>query len=82
MAEELVRLEIPAQPAFVGVARSVVATVATTVDGIDDAAGGLSAEAIAEQGWGLQLMTALVDDVDFTRTDGATGVTLRVKLQP
>jgi len=127
MAEELVRLEIPALPAFVGVARSVVATVATTVDGIDDdrledlrlavseactnaidghideasrvvlrcvlddealdvhiddAAGGLSAEAIAEQGWGLQLMTALVDDVDFTRTDGATGVTLRVKLQP
>jgi serine/threonine-protein kinase RsbW len=127
MEEELVRLEIPAQPAFVGVARSVVATVATTVDGIDDdrlddlrlavseactnaidghtddtsrvvlrcvlgdealdvhiddAAGGLSAEAIAEQGWGLQLMTALVDDVDFTRADGATGVTLRVKLQP
>jgi serine/threonine-protein kinase RsbW len=127
MEEELVRLEIPAQPAFVGVARSVVATVATTVDGIDDdrlddlrlavseactnameghtddtsrvvlrcvlgdealdvhiddAAGGLSAEAIAEQGWGLQLMTALVDDVDFTRSDGATGVTLRVKLQP
>ena len=33
---ELVRLEIPAQPAFVGVARSVVATVAGSVDGIDD----------------------------------------------
>jgi serine/threonine-protein kinase RsbW len=33
---ELVRLEIPAQPAFVGVARSVVAAVAGAVDGIDD----------------------------------------------
>ena len=30
------RLDIPAQPAFVGVARAVVATVATTVEGIDD----------------------------------------------
>ena len=33
---ELVRLEIPAQPAFVGVVRSVVAAVAGSVDGIDD----------------------------------------------
>jgi len=33
---ELVRLEIPAQPAFVGVVRSVVAAVASAVDGIDD----------------------------------------------
>lgn len=33
---ELVRLEIPAQPAFVGVARSVVAAVASALDGIDD----------------------------------------------
>ena len=33
---ELVRLEIPAQPAFVGVARSVVAAVASSIDGIDD----------------------------------------------
>ena len=33
---ELVRLEIPALPAFVGVARVVVASVSTTVDGIDD----------------------------------------------
>lgn len=33
---ELVRLEIPAQPAFVGVARSVVAAVASSLDGIDD----------------------------------------------
>lgn len=34
--DELVRLEIPAVPAYVGVARTVVATVATSVDGIDD----------------------------------------------
>lgn len=34
--KELVRLEIPALPAFVGVARVVVASVSTTVDGIDD----------------------------------------------
>jgi serine/threonine-protein kinase RsbW len=33
---ELVRLDIPAQPAFVGVARTVVAAVATSVTGIDD----------------------------------------------
>ena len=33
---ELVRLEIPAQPAFVGVVRSVVAAVAGAVEGIDD----------------------------------------------
>ena len=33
---ELVRLEVPAQPAFVGVARSVVAAVASAIDGIDD----------------------------------------------
>jgi serine/threonine-protein kinase RsbW len=32
----LVRLELPAQPAFVGVARSVVAAVASALDGIDD----------------------------------------------
>jgi serine/threonine-protein kinase RsbW len=31
-----VRLEIPAQPAFVGVVRSVVAAVAGAVEGIDD----------------------------------------------
>ncbi len=35
-SHELVRLEIPALPAFVGVARVVVASVSTTVDGIDD----------------------------------------------
>lgn len=33
---ELVCLELPAQPAFVGVARSVVAAVASALDGIDD----------------------------------------------
>jgi serine/threonine-protein kinase RsbW len=31
-----VRLEIPAQPAFVGVARSVVAAIAGALEGIDD----------------------------------------------
>lgn len=36
MPHELVRLEIPALPAFVGVARTVVAAVATSVPGIDD----------------------------------------------
>ncbi|HWH33923.1 MAG TPA: ATP-binding protein [Acidimicrobiales bacterium] len=34
--DELVRLEIPALPAFVGVARTVVAAVATSIPGIDD----------------------------------------------
>ena len=127
MAEELVCLDIPALPAFVGVARSVVATVATTIEGIDDdrlddlrlavseactnavdghndaarrvvlrcvlddvalavhihdASGTFSAETIAEQGWGLQLITALVDDVSFSRDNGATGVTLRMNLAP
>ncbi|MBW8827393.1 MAG: ATP-binding protein [Acidobacteria bacterium] len=33
---ELVCLDIPAQPAFVGVARSVIATVATAIEGIGD----------------------------------------------
>jgi serine/threonine-protein kinase RsbW len=124
-AEELVRLDIPALPAFVGVARSVVATVATSVEGIDDdrledlrlavseactnavegrdgdghrvvlsctvddghldvriedATDGFSAEAIAERGWGLQLITALVDDVVFSRDGGGTAVSLRMTL--
>jgi serine/threonine-protein kinase RsbW len=123
--EELVRLDIPALPAFVGVARSVVATVATSVEGIDDdrlddlrlavseactnavegreagshrvvlrcvlddehfdvhiedASDGFSAEAIAERGWGLQLITALVDDVSFAREGNGTSVTLRMAL--
>ena len=126
MADELLRLDIPALPAFVGVARSVVATLATTVDGIDDdrledlrlavseactnavegptdagsrvvlrcvlddealdvhiddAAGGLSAESIAERGWGLQLINALVDDVTFERVGTGTAVTLRMNLE-
>lgn len=125
--EELVRLDIPALPAFVGVARSVVATVATSVEGIDDdrlddlrlavseactnavedradgehrvvlrclldethleiriedASDGFSAETIAERGWGLQLITALVDDVAFAREDGGTAVRLRMELEP
>lgn len=124
--EELVCLDIPALPAFVGVARSVVATVATSIEGLDDdrlddlrlavseactnavdgrgegdhrvvlrclvdeehldvriedASNGFSAEAIARSGWGLQLITALVDDVAFSREDGGTAVTLRMKLQ-
>lgn len=33
---ELVRLEVPAVPAFVGVARSVVAAVASAMEGIDE----------------------------------------------
>ena len=126
MAEELVRLDIPALPAFVGVARSVVGTVAATVERLDDdrlddlrlavseattnaveghdgdqrvvlrclladdtfdvtifdPAGSLAAASIAEQGWGLQLITALVDDVTFVSEDGGTGVTLRVALEP
>ena len=126
-AEELVRLDIPALPAFVGVARSVVATVATSVEGLDDdrledlrlavseactnavedrvagdhrvvlsctldddalevriedATDGFSAEAIAERGWGLQLINALVDDVAFSRDNGGTAVTLRMTLAP
>jgi anti-sigma regulatory factor (Ser/Thr protein kinase) len=125
--EELVRLDIPALPAFVGVARSVVTTVATSVEGIgddrlddlrlavseactnavdgreagdhrvvlrcmlsddhldvriEDVTDGFSAEAIAERGWGLQLITALVDDVSFSRDGGGTAVTLRMDLQP
>jgi len=124
-AQELVRLDIPALPAFVGVARSVVTTVATTVEGIDDdrlddlrlavseactnavedregrdhrvvlrcvlddeeltvriedVSNGFSAEAIAERGFGLQLITALVDDVEFSREGAGTAVTLRVTL--
>ncbi|HUF32913.1 MAG TPA: ATP-binding protein [Acidimicrobiales bacterium] len=33
---ELVRLEIPALPAFVGVARTVIVAIATSIEGIDD----------------------------------------------
>lgn len=34
--DELVHLEIPARPAFVGIARSVIAAAASSVEGIDD----------------------------------------------
>ncbi|MEX2658746.1 MAG: ATP-binding protein [Acidimicrobiales bacterium] len=135
--KELIRLEIPALPAFVGVARVVVASVATTVDGIDDGRledlriavseactnavevhlaegrqkrvvlrcvldgdaleihiedsgsgfgdGGdpdhgrvRGAEEDAERGWGLQLIRALVDDVEFSSADGGTGTSVRL----
>jgi anti-sigma regulatory factor (Ser/Thr protein kinase) len=49
---------------------------------IEDATDGFSAEAIAERGWGLQLITALVDDVAFSRDGGGTAVTLRMSLEP
>lgn len=127
VATELVRLEIPAQPAFVGVARSVVAAVAATVVGLDedrledlrlavseacttaveahrDGAGGahvvlvcaegasslevtiedegdgFDPEAQSEEGYGLQLIQALVDEVTFGRTASGTEVRLRVDL--
>lgn len=124
MTTELVRLDIPAQPAFVGVARSVIATVATAIEGLDDdrledlrlavseactnavEAGGsrrvvlrasqedhhlevvieaagraLGSEGMAANGFGLQLLTALVDDVEFIDGDGGdTAVRLRMAL--
>jgi len=137
-AKELVRLEIPALPAFVGVARVVVASVSTTVDGIDEdrledlriavseactnaveaqtgdgqqrvvlrcvlkgdalevhveddgpgfdpsddqPAGGDGLADGAEQGWGLQLIRALVDDVDFSTAEGGTRTSVRLLLR-
>lgn len=133
---ELVRLEIPALPAFVGVARVVVATVSTTVDGIDDdrledlrlavseactnaveahLADGVDQRVVlrcvldgdalevhvegsgpprpvrtpaedehldegAEQGWSLQLIRALVDEVDYSTTAGA-GAAVRLSVR-
>ena len=137
MPAELVRLEIPAEPAFVGVARTVVGAVVTSVDGIDDdrledlriavseactnaveaspaagssgrvvlrcmvddarlevriegvsgplagdeapaapGAGGAEAGLRAEQGWGLQLIRALVDAVEFTSNGSGSAVRL------
>lgn len=130
--QELVRLEIPALPAFVGVARVVVASVSTTVDGIDgdrlealriavseactnaveagdgrqrvvlrcvlkddalevhveddgpgfersqDQGSGDHLDDGAERGWGLQLIRALVDDVDFSTAEGGTGTSVRL----
>jgi anti-sigma regulatory factor (Ser/Thr protein kinase) len=140
---ELVRLEIPPLPAFVGVARVVIASAATTADGLDDGqledlgiavseactnavasqrgeqdgervvvrctlgvdalevhiegigSGFDSHEPIdvsssdeehldeaAEQGWGIQLIRALVDDVSFSTTgDGRPAVRLLVQLR-
>src|SRR5258705_4924663 len=119
---ELVPLDIPAQPAFVGVARSVIVTVATAIEGLDDdrledlrlavseactnavesggservllrasqedhhlevvieAAGqSLGSEGMAANGLGLQLLTALVDDVEFIDGPGRdTAVRLRI----
>lgn len=127
VATELVRLEIPAQPAFVGVARSVVASVAATVVGLEedrledlrlavseacttaveahregsggahvvlvctegadfleveilDEGEGFDPEAQREEGYGLQLIQALVDDVSFDRSADGTRVRLRVHL--
>ena len=127
VATELVRLEIPAQPAFVGVARSVVAAVAATVVGLDedrledlrlavseacttvveghregtagahvtlvcvegpgtlevtiaDEGEGFDPEAQDADGYGLQLIQALVDEVSFGRSSSGTEVRLRVEL--
>jgi anti-sigma regulatory factor (Ser/Thr protein kinase) len=120
---ELLRLDIPAQPAFVQVARAVVSTVATSIEGIDDdrlddlrlavsevctnaveAEGGqrvvvrcstddehldvvvedpastASDVTLAESGFALQLVNALVDDVAFSTHDGVSAVRLRMHL--
>ncbi len=121
---ELVCLDIPAQPAFVGVARSVIATVATAIEGIgderledlrlavseactnaveagtdkriilravqedghlevliEDSGRALGSEGMAANGFGLQLLTALVDDVEFVdRGDAGSAVRLRMAL--
>ena len=123
-AQELVQLDIPALPAFVGIARSVVTTVATTVEGIDDdrlddlrlavseactnavedaptgrrvvvrctlddeeltvrienEGDAFSEASIADRGFGLQLITALVDTVDFDRDGNRTAVIMRLEL--
>lgn len=139
---ELVRLEIPPLPAFVGVARVVVASAATTADGLDDgqlddlgiavseactkavashraeddgervvvrcvlgvdalevhiegiagsfdahepvevsASGAQPFDEAAEQGWGLQLIRALVDDVSFSASDDGRRTAVRLLVQ-
>jgi anti-sigma regulatory factor (Ser/Thr protein kinase) len=125
VADELVRLDIPARPSFVGVARSVIATVATTLEGLDDdrledlrlavsevctaalsvdgiermmlrclsddgqfevyiedAGRGLGSEGIAANGFTLQLLHALVDDVSFLDGPDGTAVRLQMVLEP
>lgn len=136
---ELVVLDVPASPAYVGVARTVVATVASTLDGIgdrvddlrlavseactnavealagaggdarvllrcclqgrelevhvEDAAGGIDpsrlrpvgtsmaeADPPPERGWGIQLIRALVDDVEFAPHGPGTAVRMTVRL--
>jgi serine/threonine-protein kinase RsbW len=122
-SEELVRLDVPAQPSFVGVARSVIASVAHSFEGIDDdrledlrlavseactsavsvdgtdrmvlrclrdddnfevriedSGRGLGSEGMAANGYALQLLTALVDDVDFVDSPEGTAVRLRMAL--
>lgn len=136
--DELIRLDIPALPAFVGVARVVTTSVATTVDGIADERledlriavseactnaveahddsdddrrivlrctfdgevfevhiedhGAQAGEGLAdaepsadgdvdEQGWGLQLIRALVDDVSFTPPGPGTHGTVRLAVR-
>ena len=128
VATELLRLEIPAQPAFVGVARSVVASVAATVVGLEedrledlrlavseacttaveahregsggahvvlvcvesptslevtitDEGDGFDPDAQRAEGYGLQLIQALVDEVSFDRAAEGTQVRLRVDLR-
>ena len=123
--EELVCLDVPAQPAFVGVARSVIATVATAIEGLDDdriddlrlavseactsavvagstnrmvlrasqdgehlevsiqdAGSGMRSDDADGEGFGLQLLTALVDEVTFLDdAERGTGVRLRMALR-
>lgn len=137
--DELVRLEIPAQPVFVGLARNVVSAVADAVDGLDDervddlriavseactnaveahrsrqvdervvvrcligpcdlevriedSGAGFDPAAVpvrpaaedprhlqVERGWGLQLIRALVDEVEFSHRCPGTAVRLRMR---
>lgn len=123
--EELVCLDVPAQPAFVGVARSVITTVATAIEGLDDdrlddlrlavseactsaveagskgrivlrasqdgenlevsiegAGSGAPSGGADGEGFGFQLLTALVDEVTFVDDpQGGTGVRLRMALR-
>jgi anti-sigma regulatory factor (Ser/Thr protein kinase) len=122
--QELLRLDVPARPAFVGVARSVVTSVATTIDGLDDdrlddlrlAVSEACTNAVAGEadrvivtcvrddgslevsiqdpgrradapgldgdGFALQLLTALVDEVHFEEGDGSSTIRLRMAIDP